>query len=89
MICPYLNKTCRYDFMSDICQNCRYITFDEISRQQKDEGNKKTDCGTDALFEFLSPETVDFLLRCVIILFASQMVAYILGMVYNQKHLKK
>lgn len=42
-----------------------------------------------ALFEFLSPETVDFLLRCVIILFASQMVAYILGMAYNQKHLKK
>lgn len=42
-----------------------------------------------ALFEFLSPETVNFLLRCVLILFASQMVAYILGMVYNQKHLKK
>lgn len=47
MICPYLNKECKYDFMADICQNCRYITFDEILRQQKDEGNKKTDCGTD------------------------------------------
>ncbi len=47
MICPYLNETCRYDFMSDICHNCGYIDFDEISRRQKHEGDKKTDGGTD------------------------------------------
>ncbi len=41
------------------------------------------------LFEFLTPYVMDILLRCVIVLFMSQMMAYILGMLYNQRHLKK
>ena len=41
------------------------------------------------LFDLLTNEVVDVILRCFLALLSSQFLAYLLGMSYNQKHLKK
>lgn len=41
------------------------------------------------LFDLLTNEVVDIILRCFLALLSSQFLAYLLGMFYNQKHLKK
>lgn len=41
MICPYLNEECKYDFMADICQNCKYIISKENDKDKKT--NSRTD----------------------------------------------
>ena len=41
------------------------------------------------LFNLLTNEVIDIILRCFLALLSSQFLAYLLGMSYNQKHLKK
>lgn len=43
MICPYLNKECVYDELSDHCHSyCKYITYEEIERQKEERNGKNS-----------------------------------------------